>query len=97
MGTLKEAAKAYVPEKPLTVADLDQLDLNLTILTKTAKNKEGKDYNYDYVVVEEEEYRVPKSVKRKIQDILEIKPECAFVKVGAKGAGMQTEYTVVAL
>lgn len=97
MGNLRDTAKAYEPQKTLTVADLEVLSLDAPIQDRKGKDKEGKPFNYKVAIVGDEEYRVPASVLNDIKTIMETKPNLKTIKVVKKGNGMNTSYTVVAM
>jgi hypothetical protein len=97
MGNLRETAKAFVPQKNLTVADLEVLSSDVPIQERMGKDKNGKEFHYKVAIVMGEEYRVPSSVLEEIQTIMESKPSLKTIKVVKKGTGMSTSYTVVAM
>ena len=57
-------------------------------------NSEGKEFSYQVMIINEQEYRVPATVLEEIQKILKLKPEAKFVNVTKKGAGLNTSYSV---
>ena len=59
--------------------------------------EEGKEFDYQVVVYNNEDYRVPASVLNNIQTILKAKPTLKTVKVIKQGQGFNTNYTVVPL
>ena len=97
MGTLREQAKAYEPNKTKNVADLEAVSLDVVIEERTAKDKDKKDYNYSVAVITGIDYRIPDSVLKDIKAIIEAKPTLKTVKVIKKGEGMKTQYTVIPL
>ncbi len=97
MANIKETARAFVPKITKNVADMLVLDLELPIEHRTALDKENKQFEYDVVVKDGEDYRIPSSVLNSIKTILEAKPTQKTVRVVKKGSGMNTEYTVVQL
>lgn len=94
---LKETALAHQPKRTLNVADLEVVPLTAPITNRSGTTSDGKDFEYDVVTVEGDDYRVPSSVLESIKTIVETKPEVASVKVVKKGTGMNTEYTVIPL
>ncbi len=97
MATLKETALAYEAKQTLNIAELDEVSIDLEILDGTGENEEGKEFKYQYAVLNEKEYRVPSSVMEGIQTILKLKPTVTKVKVNKSGSGMATRYKVEAL
>ena len=62
MANIKDSAKAFVPKTTKNVADLDRLDLEWSVEHRTGTDKEGKVFEYDVVVKDGEDYRIPASV-----------------------------------
>jgi len=97
MTSLRDTSKAYEPKKTRNIADLEAVSLDVEITTRSGVDKEGKSFEFFAANVAGEEYRVPSSVIESIQTIMENKPNLKTVKVVKKGAGMNTEYTVIPL
>lgn len=94
MASLKQEAKDYIPKQTLNIADLDRVDISFPLVEKTGIDKDGKEFEYKVMVVNEQEYRVPNSVLEEIKKILDLKPEVNFVNVSKSGSGMATRYNV---
>ncbi len=92
--TLKENAQDYTPKRTLNVTDLDKVDLSFPMEDRSGTNSEGKDFNYQVIVINSQEYRVPATVLEEIQKILKLKPETKYVKVTSTGSGLNTKYAV---
>jgi hypothetical protein len=92
--TLKENAKEYVLKRTLNVTDLDKVDLSFPMENRTGIDKEGNNFEYKVIVMNEQEYRVAGTVLGEIQKILKLKPEAKFVKVTSSGSGLNTKYEV---
>jgi len=92
--SLKEEAQEYVPKKTLNIADLDRVDLSFPMEEREGTDAENKPYTYKVMVANSQEYRVPNNVLEKIQSMLELKPDLAFVNVEKTGSGLATKYTV---
>src|SRR3990167_4916055 len=98
MGSLKEESKAFESKGTLTIADLDQVDVNLNLFDGDGINSnDGKPFKYKYIEVNSLEYRVPDSVRQQIKEILSAKADLKFVKVKKSGSGFMTKYQVIAL
>ena len=97
MATLKDIALAYEPQQTLNIADLDEVTVDLEVCGATKKNSEGEEFSYQYVKLNEKEYRIPNSVIEEIQKILKLKPEVKKVKVTKTGSGLATRYKVDAV
>jgi len=50
-----------------------------------------------FIVVKDEEYRVPPSVVTQLKAVIEAKPDLASFKVSKSGTGMGTKYQVISL
>ncbi len=102
MKNLKETATAYEPKKTLNIADLDKVDLTWPVenrtWTTTKEDEDGKEYQetyqYQVMIVNDIEYRVPNSVLEEIQKMVKLVPELQFVKVEKTGSGFGTKYDV---
>ena len=98
MGSLKDESKAFEAKGVLTIADLNQVDINLNLFEGEGINSnDGKPFKFRYIEVEGQQYRVPDSVRSQIKEILSMKPDCKLIKVKKTGAGMLTKYQVIAL
>ncbi len=97
MGTLKEESINYQPSKVKNVTELSELDISAEVLDGEGADDEGKPYNYKYILVEKERYRVPTPVLEAIQEILKVKPDTVKVKVTSTGTGLATRYKVIQL
>ena len=95
MANIRESAKAFEPKTTKNVADLEKLDVELSVEDRQGTNEEGKTFDYKVVIKDGEEYRIPSSVLSQIKTILEARPAQKFVKVVKKGTGMNTVYTVI--
>jgi len=97
MGTIKDFAKTYEPQKTKNIVELEAVSVEQEIKTEVRKNRNNEDYNISYVVINNEEYRVPNSVIEQLQTILKEKPDLKTFKVTKKGEGINTSYTVIQL
>ena len=95
MANLKETASAYIAPQTLNIADLDVVLVSSDVQTQTGTNKDGEDFEYNYIEVEDKNYRVPNSVLTKLKTILEEQPNLTKFKVKKSGTGLQTRYTVI--
>ncbi len=94
MGTLKQEAESYEPKTTHNVADLPEVPLDLEVSDGSGTDDEGKEFHYKFVTLNNEEYRVPKSVLLEMKKILKLKPETKSVKVKKQGSGLSTRYEV---
>ncbi len=97
MGNLKEEAQSYEKPKSLTIADLEIVSVEVDVKNGVGQDREGKDYDYKYIIVDEKEYRVPNSVLEQLKVQTTENPELSNFKVTKEGEGYDTKYTVVPL
>lgn len=95
---IKEAAKAYEPTTTKNISELEEVSVDCEIKTETGVTNDGKEFKYDYIVVNGEKYRVPVTVKRDLKMVLERKPDLKSFSVGRTGSTKEdTRYTVIPL
>ena len=92
MTTIKESAEEFKPKQTLNIADLKKVSVDLEL-----QNETDVEFPYQYVMIDGEKYRVPISVIKTLNAILEHKQDLKYFKVNKKGEGMNTEYTVIPL
>lgn len=97
MAKLLEAAKEYEAPTTKNIADLKEVDVNLELKDRTGKDKDGNEFKYKVIVVDNEDYRVPGSVLGNLKAVLEKKPDLKKFAVSKQGTGMNTRYTVIPL
>ena len=96
MPTIKEAAQAYEPKRMKNIADLEKVRADIEFHEEEErKDRDGEKYYVSYIVIDDEEYRVPASVLEQLKTILETKPDLKTFRVIKKGEGKGTKYTVV--
>jgi len=94
MVNLRQTALDYVPGYK-NITELKKVSIDVDIEEKEFTDKEGKQYTALIITVDEEEYRVPKSVLAQLKAFLEDDPEMEFFKVKSSGSGLNTTYTVM--
>jgi len=97
MTNLKESAKNYEPKTTLNIADLGKVSVNENIHTREGTTDDGQSFTYQYISVDDEDYRVPISVIKALKTLMEDKPELEFFKVKKEGTGLNTTYMVIPL
>jgi len=97
MATLKEFAKEFTPSQMKNIADLEVVRTDQEIKEEKRQNKEGEEYVVKFVVVNDEEYRVPSSVIEQLKMFLESRPELKTFQVKKSGQGLNTKYQVIPL
>lgn len=95
MANVRDEAKAYEPKTTKNVSNLDVFNITADVYDGDGTTKEGKPFKYKFVVIDDEEYRVPLTVLSQIKTHLEEKPDLTEVKVKSQGKGLNTEYTVI--
>lgn len=92
---MKETAKAYVPPQTKNIADLDIVQTDMEVLHKVVNEGTKDEFSYNYILVDDVEYRVPTSVIKQLKAHLEDNPELTAFQVKKEGEGLKTEYTVL--
>lgn len=96
-NTLRTSAKAYEPMTTKNIADLKQVSTEIDVQHKIVNKDTPEMFEYDYIVVNKEEYRVPKVVLKQLKAQLEVKASSTKFKVTKTGTGLNTEYVVIML
>ena len=97
MASIKDSAKGYTQKQTKNVAELKTVQVDLNLFEGKGKDKDGKDFTYNYIEVDGEEYRIPDSVLKGLKSILEKKPTLKTFCVSKQGSGLNTAYTVIPL
>lgn len=97
MATLKDTAKAYVPQQTKNIAELKRVSVSTEVFSDKGKDKDGMEFTYNYIVVDGERYRIPGVVIGDIKGLLSEMPNLKEVKVMKSGTGLTTKYQVVPL
>ena len=97
MATLRESAEEYTPMVTLNVADLKEVSTEIDINNKVVNEGTKDQFSYNFIVVDGQEYRVPKTVLKQLKAQLEEKPDSTLFKVKKSGEGLNTEYNVIML
>ena len=98
MANLKDTAKAYEPKLTKNISDLEKVDItNIDVKIDKGKDKDGNEFEYLYIEVADERYRVPNSVLNSLKSILAKMPELKYISVLKQGKGMATTYQVLPL
>ena len=95
--TLKDTAMAYESKSTGNIADLPKVSTDLVVEDRTGTNDQGKEFSYQVIIVDGQDYRVPASVLKNLKAILEDNVNLKSFKVKKTGQGMSTEYTVIPL
>lgn len=97
METIRESAKKFESKKTKVISDLKEVNTELNLIPKHGVKKDGVEFSYNVIVIDEVEYRVPDSVIEQLKTLIEEKPGMTMFKVKKKGEGLNTEYQVIAL
>lgn len=94
MGTIKEEAMDYKPQKLKNISELKEVSVDLVIEDKTYGEGDSA-WSAKITNIEGEEYQVKSSVLKSLKAILEVKPDLKKFRVVKSGEGMDTSYTVI--
>lgn len=94
MTSLKDIAKAFQPPVTHNISELDKVPLSAELHYATKQDSEGKDFEYNYIVINEVEYRVPNPVVEQVKTLLKANPALEYVTVHKTGEGIKTRYSV---
>lgn len=102
MANLKEAANEYeASSKTKNIADLQKVSTDLELVNDTfefEKDGQTKIVTQQVIVIDNDQYRVPKTVIQQLKVILEDNPELKFFKVKKTGTTKDdTRYQVIPL
>lgn len=96
---IKESAQAYKPQQTKNIADLEKIPVDLEVLPKSFETLDAdgntKIVEYNAVIVNEVEYRIPNSVLRDLKVLIAEDADLQFFKVIKTGEGLKTTYTVI--
>ena len=95
MPNLKDTANSYIPPTTRNISELDNVFVNIEVRNKIVHEGEHDQFSYDYITVDEEDYRVPKTVIAQLKVQLEANPDLKLFSVSRTGEGMKTAYTVI--
>lgn len=96
-ATIGQMAKDYVKPLPKTIADLDQVPVNIPLHEEIVNEGQPDAWQKKYIKLEGQEYRVPLTVLEQLQEQMKAKPDLKVFKVTKKGTDKQTKYTVIPL
>lgn len=99
MATIKQEAQAYEQKASIkNIADLPEVSTELELKTEKGKNTEtGEEFEYKFIELNNEKYRVPTKVIGDIKVILGENPNLKKFKVKKTGIGIETKYTTIPL
>lgn len=97
MASIRESAENYVSPETLNIVELKAVSTEMDLKHKVVNEGTEDEFSYDYILVDEKEYRVPKSVIKQLQAQLKEKPDWVSFKVTKTGTGLKTEYSVIML
>lgn len=95
---IKELAKDFKPKTTKNISELAQVSVTVEVQHKIVKDENGEAlFDYYYIIKDDEEYRVPKSVLHQLNTLTEEDDSAEYFKVKRTGEGMSTKYTVMLL
>ena len=95
MTKLNEMAKEYTPVETKNIADLEKVSVEIDVDNKIVNEGKEGEFSYLFTVIEDVEYRVPKTVLKGLKTLLESMPETKYIRVLKSGSGKDTNYQVV--
>lgn len=96
MASIKQTAKDFIPKQTKNIADLDIVSVEQEIFSDgQGMDNDGKQFEYSYIVINNEEYRVPNSVIAQLKDLLSENDKLTKFKVKKSGESLKTRYTVI--
>ena len=87
--------KDFELPKTRNIAELEAVSIKVDIKTETRGEGENA-FTYNFIVVDNEEYRVPNSVIKMVQALI-LEQEIKTFKVLKTGSGMDTKYSIQVL
>ena len=98
MASIKDSALNYSSTTTMNIADLDKVSTDLEIVPDSFEVEENgvtKTVNQEVIIIDEQKYRIPKSVLQQLKVLLEDSPELKHFKVKKTGSNMDTRYTCI--
>ena len=95
MASIFDEASNYESPTTKNVADLELVSTKAEIEERGGKRKDGTEFKYKVIVVNNIDYRVPVSVLKSLKAMREEMPNLTFFKVKKSGEGLETEYTII--
>jgi hypothetical protein len=97
MARLKDVALAYEPTAATkNIADLDSVSLEIDMIPKVFKEGQSDEYTQDVITIDDEDYRVPKTVQAQLKTMIEAGINFKTFNVVRTGTGISdTVYTVI--
>jgi len=98
MVSIKQTANEYVAPKTMNISDLDRVSVDMDLKTKRVGEGTPDEFSYDYIIFDDQEYRVPKSVIKQLNVQLSANPDLKEFSVAKTGSTVKdTVYTVIPL
>lgn len=92
--TFGQLAKDYKGESVKNITELPVLNIDYPIKEVTGTDDNNKPYSYYAVEFNHEDYRVPKSVIKQVNNFMVNMPMVKNFKVTKSGEGLKTQYYV---
>ncbi len=97
MTTIKQMATEYKDVTTRNIAELEKVPVDLKCNVETFKEGTEDEFTANICEIDGVRYRVPNSVLKTLQVILETEKDLKFFNVLKSGEGMNTTYTVLPL
>ena len=97
MARLRDAVKEYEPTVAVKViSDLDSVSLEIDMIPTVFKQGEEDEYTQDIIIVDDVQYRVPKTVQAQLKTMIESDVKFDTFNVVRSGTTItDTVYTVI--
>ena len=94
---LSDAAQAYEPAVTTkNISDLDSVSLEVDMIPKVFNHGKDNEYTQDVITIDDEDYRVPKTVQAQLKTMIEADIVFKTFNVVRTGTGINdTVYTVI--
>ena len=95
MATIRQAAETYKPVETKNISDLNKVSIDLDLTEKTFNQGQADEFSIKVATIEGEDYRVPNSVIKQLNILLDDTPKMTHFKVKKSGTGLNTTYQVL--
>lgn len=97
MTSILEAAENYESPETKNISELPDVSVDVELRDGKGKDADGAEFQYKYVEVNGERFRVAGPVLGQLKTLKEEKPGLRTFKVKKTGTGLQTRYQVIPL
>lgn len=95
-NSLRNVAQNFESREFAGIETLERIVIDdITLYEKEFNKEDGSTFSNEMFLLDDVEYRMPKSVIAGIQAVLKVEPDTQAFRVVKSGVGMNTKYTVV--